>query len=84
MLGQKEAHADQFKTSLSLSTKLEIVGSTLNLFGEALSTAAILIALEEEKVNEQKNQQERNEQEKQIKMMQRQINELKKEIEQLK
>lgn len=83
-MSQEELQIDQNNaSSLSLATKLEIIGGTLALFGDAISMFAIIIALEEEATSEAQIEQNQKDQATQFQLMQQQIDDLKQEIEKI-
>lgn len=83
-MSQEELQIDQNNaSSLSLATKLEIIGGTLALFGDAISMFAIIIALEEEATSEAQIEQKQKDQATQFQLMQQQIDDLKQEIEKI-
>lgn len=81
MLNQSDVHYDENdRSSLSLAVKLEVLGSTVTLVGEALSTFAVFAALEEAREEEIELEREQQRQEEQFQMMQEQMDAMKKEL----
>lgn len=80
-MNKKDTNAEQNEeTQLKFSDQLELIGALLNIIGEGLGAWAVLEALEEEKIADEQENQDQNRLNDKLRKMQDQIDQLAKEL----
>ena len=76
--------ANNYDRNLNSAAKISIIGAAISTFGDALQTVGGVLALEEAIADEEKDKQEKKEQNMLLESIQKQLDELTKEISVLK